>query len=217
MSILQYAFMGLDLVMSWGLVEEKPDTVIKRLLPTLKRLAKRVSASFPAFSVDDLRQVGAEGAFKAMAQGQYDASKGAKLDTWLYSKARFEMLKHIRDAATAHRYESEAARAVANADDRLPNDQALVDELFALPASYAVNACERRTPEDALAAREAVDLVEEFFAELSERDKAFVRLRYVEDLTLEEIGVALGYTRSALSRVEKRTREGLHRHMARSR
>lgn len=209
--------MGLDLVMSWGLVEEKPDTVIKRLLPTIKRLAKRVSAAFPAFSVEDLRQVGAEGALKAMAQGQYDPSKGTKLDTWLYSKARYEMLEHIRDAATAHRYESEAARAVANADDKLPNGKALADELFAVPASYAVNACERRTPEDELAAREAVDLVEAFFAELSERDKAFARLRYVEELTLEESGAALGYTRSALSRVEKRTREALHRHMVRSR
>lgn len=191
-------------------MKEDRDTVVERFLPKIKRMAKRLRSRFPRVGTDDLEQAGAQGLLKAWER--HDPTKGT-LSTFAQPWIRGEMLMHVRSEATSHRYENEAAAAVDEAYNKHASGigNSLIENVLEAADAYSVNAYSSRTPEDELLTQETLADVNAFCAELSERDREFVRLRFQETLTLEEIGQVLGHSRSALCRVEQRLRAKLAR------
>ncbi len=193
-------------------MKEELDVVVERFLPKIKKMARRLRAQFPKATTDDLQQAGTEGLLKAW--DRYDPEKG-KLGTFAHTWIKGEMLMHVRNAAAKERYENEANDAVDEAFQKnaIGSGNSLADAVLEIAETFAINAYSRRTPEDELLTGEAIAAVEAFFAELPERDREFFRLRYTEDLTLEEIGTALGFSRAALCRLEQRLRQQLRRRL----
>lgn len=194
-------------------VKEDLDTVVARFLPMIKKIAKRLRSRSPNVAADDLQQAGAIGLLKAMQRyDQYDPSQ-SQLATWVHPWIKGEMLMHLRKDTSSRRYEREATRSKHRR--RAHDGQELTELVFEVADMYACDAQSFRTPEEALLTRESLECVDEFYAELSERDREFIRLRYTEHLTLEEIGLAVGRSRAALCRLEQRLREQLIRRMDR--
>jgi RNA polymerase sigma factor for flagellar operon FliA len=196
-------------------VKEDLEAASKRLLPKIKKMAKRFRAQFPRSEAEDLEQEGMRGLLKAWER--YDDTNKAKLETFAHPWIKGAMQMHVRDGAKTHRYEREAKDAVDDVLHKqdIGSGNSLADAVQEIADTYSISGYTRQTPEDKLLEQEAFASAEAFYAELSERDREFVRLRYVEKLPIAEVALALGYQRSTIFRLEERMLEQLRRrHMA---
>jgi RNA polymerase sigma factor (sigma-70 family) len=189
--------------------------VIKQLEPLIARIAKRIRRQWHSMDVEDLQQVGAIGLLKAPLH-RYDPSKGP-LENFAAPWIRYAMLRHLREDAEARRYERDATDAIADASDKpTVNRETITDEVRGIYEDLATHSLSRRrTPDDEVMMREMRACIAAFQADLSERDREFVRLRFVEDVSLTEAGLVLGRSRSWACRKQKELRAQLRRRMAR--
>ena len=198
-------------------MKDELQAVVERFLPKIKKMAKQLRAQFPSVGVDDLQQAGTLGLLKAMEQyEQYDPSR-AQLGTWLHPWIKGEMLMYIRKDASSERYAREARDAVEDAFHKhaIGSGGMLGAAILDIADAYVIRGALQRSAEHRVQMLETLASVDAFYAELSERDREFFRLRFNENLTLQEIGLALGYSRSALCRLEQRLREQLRLHLDR--
>lgn len=196
-------------------MKEEVDAIVEQFLPTIKRLARRLHAKYPSVAAEDLQQEGTKGLIRAW--DEYDPAKG-NLGSFIHPWIKGRMLMHIRKDAATHRYEREAWDAVEEVIQKQPisGGTSLAEAVFEVADAYALEAYSRRTAEDELLTREALANVAAFLAQLSERDREFCRLRFVEELTLDDVGARLGWlSRAQMCRDEKRLRELLRLHLAR--
>jgi RNA polymerase sigma factor (sigma-70 family) len=108
------------------------------------------------------------------------------LSGWLFKATRFVALAHTRTAARRHRYEQEAAMPP---EDQTPAPDPLWEQI--------------------------VPLLDEAMAQLSEKDRQALLLRYFENKTLAEIGSAFGAGEDAARMRINRALEKLHRYFTR--
>lgn len=196
-------------------MKEEYETVIDRLLPKIRKMAKRMRQKFPRVSADDLEQAGAQGVIKALNGGlKYDPSIGT-LETCFHKRIEGAMQMHVRHDVTSHRFEREAADTVRDTLSRQPvtNGSALADRCLAMAEAEAVHGYAHQTPEEIVMARESAADLEAFFAELSEADRALVRLRYVEERPRAEVVELLGFSLATLHRREEKIRARLQEHL----
>lgn len=195
-------------------MKEELDAIVEQFLPRIRRLARLMHAKYPRVAADDLQQVGTQGLLRAWEE--YDPAKG-NLGSFILPWIKGRMLMLIRKDAATHRYEHEALDAVEEVIRKKPisGGASLAEAVFEVADAYALEAYSRRTAEDELLTREALASVAAFLAQLSERDREFCRLRFVEELTLDDVGVRLGLSRAQMCRDEKRLRERLRLHLAR--
>ena len=195
-------------------MKEELDAVVEQFLPRIKRLARRLHAKYPSVAAEDLEQVGTQGLLRAW--DEYDPGKG-NLGTFVHPWIKGGMLMHVRKDAATHRYEREAWDAVEEVIQKqsISGGASLAEAVFEVADAYAIEAYSRRTAEDELLTREALRSVKAFLAELSDRDREFCRFRFVEQLTLDEVGERLGLSKFQMCRDEKRLRERLRLHLAR--
>jgi RNA polymerase sigma factor (sigma-70 family) len=195
-------------------VKEELDAVVEQFLPRIKRLARRLHAKYPSVAAEDLEQEGKRGLLRAW--DEYDPAKG-NLGTFIHPWIKGGMLMHVRKDAATHRYEREAWDAVEEVlqQQSISGGTSLAEAIYEVADAYAIEAYSRRTAEDELLTREALSSVNAFLAELSERDREFCRYRFVEQLTLDEVGEHLGLSKFQMCRDEKRLRDQLRLYLAR--
>lgn len=196
-------------------MKEELNAVVEQFLPRIKRLAKRLHALYPSVAVDDLQQVGTEGLRKAW--DRYDPEKGA-LGTFAHPWIKGEMRMHIRKDAAKHRFEREAQDAITEVVQRHPitSGQSLAEAVFEVADAHAMSTHSRRTPEDELVTQEVFASVQAFLSKLSERDREFFHLRFIEGMILDDVGAQLGLSRASMSRTDNRMRAELRLHLTRS-
>ncbi|MDG9668344.1 RNA polymerase sigma factor FliA [Hahella sp. HN01] len=141
---------------------ERADTLVRQYAPLVKRIAHHLIARLPAsVQVDDLIQAGMIGLLEAAQK--YDASKGAKFETYAGIRIRGAMVDEIRKGDWVPRSVHRNARNIAD----------------------AIHTIEARTGRDASDAEVAAELgipLEQYHASL--RDASSGKL-----FSLEELGV----------------------------
>lgn len=199
-------------------MKEDLNVVIERLLPKIKKMAKRFHAKFPSVAADDFEQVGKQGLVKALEKKEYDPSRG-KLETMAHPWIQGEMQMHVRQELSLTRFDREASAAVESLfqgqASGISNPKALAARVSELAEDYALSVFQGRTPEDEMVMKETAAAVAAFMSELPERDSELLRLRCIEECSCAEVGEVLGMSASAALRAETKLREQLRRRVAR--
>jgi RNA polymerase sigma factor for flagellar operon FliA len=218
---------------------ESPATVaVEDYVPLIRRVATRLARRLPAHvALDDLISAGVIGLLDSATR--FDPSRAEQFDTFAEFRVRGAMLDELRatDSLTRdmrqHMNELRAAvHRLEGALGRAPSEEEIAAELgLSLDGYYAMVAnlsghtvasldelgaqdavqfaAEAEDPCEAAARAEARQAVVEAIDELPERERAVLRLYYFAEMTLKEIGAALGVTESRVCQIHTQATRAL--------
>jgi RNA polymerase sigma factor for flagellar operon FliA len=199
------------------------DRIALEHAPLVRSIATRILRTLPRETdVEDLVAAGTRGLVEAA--DRYDASRGVAFSTFAYYRIRGAIFDEVRHMSWIPRRQFERTRVqeaiddvaeglVAGASPPRGEDaarglaSALRETAMAFVATVeAFEETEAATPspEAAAAARQDTGRVRSALAGMPEREREMIRLRYYEDLTLEEAGRRLGLSKSWASRLHTR-------------
>jgi RNA polymerase sigma factor for flagellar operon FliA len=193
----------------------------------VRRIASRVRAQFElTIHLEDLVAYGFEGLLDARTR--FDPSRGVLFSTFAYYRIRGAIIDGVRRMAYlphktyAHRKAAEALDREAEAAgedlatraerEESPASLQAIDDILARTSAAFVMAAvgqapeddARPTPEEALSTARQLASLREVLHVLPERERALVEGHYFEDRTLEDVGAALGMSKSWASRLHAR-------------
>lgn len=160
------------------------DEALRRLLPLVKRIARRLASRLPAnVELDDLVQTGWIAVYAALPR--YDATRGASLETFAARRALGGMLDELRRGGPLSR--AEWRERQEHPEQRWPEDY---DPADPAPGPLAV-----------LLDRERLARAEVEIARLPARSREVLRLMLDGELTGDEIGAMFGLGPSRISQI----------------
>jgi RNA polymerase sigma factor for flagellar operon FliA len=160
------------------------DDALRRLLPTVQRVARHLIRRLPPFvEIDELVQVGLIAVSGALPR--YDPSGGASLETFAARRALGGMLDWCRQADPLSRADRRALRAAGETGTPVQPWPVDFDPVDTAPG-----------PLDMLLDRERAARLEVEIARLPDRSREVLRLALAGDLTLAEIGTLFGVSAS---------------------
>jgi RNA polymerase sigma factor for flagellar operon FliA len=192
----------------------------------IDRIARRLHRELDLrCDLDDLRAWGHQGLLEA--QARFDASRGVKLSTFAYYRARGAMLDGIRKQgflprrAYAKLKAFEAADSLGAATAEMPvtpegpaaRAQAIDDALGKISAAFVIAAVGQaddnlEAPPDLAFEREETQAsVRVGVRALPEKERILVEAVYFEGLTIEDAGARLGLSKSWASRLHAKALE----------
>ena len=213
------------------------DALAERFLPLARSLARRYSGA--GEPLDDLIQVASLGLLKAI--DRYDPTRGCTFSTYAVPTIVGELKRYFRDRTWAvrppravqelalrierARTQLDGAPPVAELAAATGNDEQQV--LQALQAQRGRGALSLDVPrsddrtrpalaeliasDDELARAEARVLLDRACVGLSARAREILRLRFVEDMTQQQIGDLFGVSQMQISRIIRQTIDHCHR------
>lgn len=211
--------------MSGALSESEQSAMVTRHVRLVQRIARMILHDQPTWvRLDDLLGAGQEGLLDAARR--YDPAKGAAFSTYAHYRIRGAMLDFVREVAVRDPIARARASAMAAVDDMLqtvagdtdvaaarPDAAAsmLASTLFDAASALALGelAAETRPevgedPETAAARRETGARLVAAIDALPARERDILRGVYVQGLTIEQSGEALGLTKGWASRLHAR-------------
>jgi RNA polymerase sigma factor for flagellar operon FliA len=186
-----------------GMEPHGREKLIKSFLPFIKYQALRVASRLPN-NVDagDLMHAGVLGLLDAIKK--YDPSKGTHLKTYAEFRIRGAILDELRVMDWASRSTREKMKRLEEAYDHLerelhrpPSEEEVAQSLDLEMEAFHNLVLETR----GVGLISIEDLISFEVKDLSERDQLVLTLYYHEELTMKEIGLALGVTESRVSQV----------------
>lgn len=211
--------------MSGALSESEQSAIVTRHVGLVHKVARAILHDQPTWvRLEDLLGAGQEGLLDAARR--YDPAKGAAFSTYAYYRVRGAMLDFVREVASRDPVARARAQAAAAVDDMLqtvagdtdlatarPDAAAsmLASTLFDAASAFALGeiAAETRPvtsedPETAAARRETGAMLLRAIESLPDRERDILRGVYVDGLTIEQSGEAMGLTKSWSSRLHAR-------------
>lgn len=153
----------------------------------VRGLAGRLHARLPrgcGIDMSDLVQAGNVGLLQAASN--YDPRKGAPLAGFAKFRIRGEMLDMVRRQTGRDRCAPPTTRLDKEGDDWESR----------IPATDS-------SPQDWLVRRQRTQIIGEELRRLPARDRTVVRLRYIREMTLQQIGTALRVNESRASQIHR--------------
>lgn len=160
-----------------GLTSPLPDNLSPEMLRMVRALAGRLHARLPpgcCVEIADLVQAGNLGVLKALRA--FESEVGAPLLSYAKFRVRGEMLDLVR------KHLGRETGSLAAAVARLPSGANVEEDLRASAGS---------SPQAPLFSRQRIEIIQSEVERLPARYRAVMRLRYVGEMTLREIGAAL--------------------------
>ena len=207
------------------------DALVRKYMPLARGLARRYGRSSEPF--EDLLQVASLGLLKAI--DRYEAERGHPFASFAVPTILGEMRRYFRDSGWAVHVPRGAQERLANAYGRAPTVSQLaeylefeiedvVDALQAIRAyeTLSLDAPRPRADGEVVAYGETVgkdderyELVEldatvtAVLGHIPARERAILRMRFVDDLTQTEIAERIGISQMQVSRLLRRSLEQL--------
>lgn len=206
------------------------EALVREHMPMVKRVAVHLKVRLPPFmDTEELVQVGMVGLIEA-AQA-FDPAKGEEFERFALSRIRGAMVDEVRrmtgmprSAVAFQRTEEAAANEVSGQVGRRARSSEVAAHLGMDLAQFhkerdaahryethsievvdeeALNVADDglRQPDALLEHHQMVDLLARSIDELSERERLVLKLYYVEELNLKEIGAVLEVTESRVSQI----------------
>lgn len=155
--------------------------------------------------LDDLIAFGFGGLLEA--ERRFDPARGVRFQAFAYYRVRGAMLDGVRQMATFPRRFHE--RMKAETPSEITAAPTPIDRTFARISASLTSASPlqgrfaEQSPEAALLQGESVERLLRALAELPERERFLVRGHYFEGRSFEELGEALGISKSWASRLHR--------------
>jgi RNA polymerase sigma factor for flagellar operon FliA len=206
------------------------EALVHEHMPMVKRVAVHLKVRLPPFmDIEELVQVGMVGLIEA-AQA-FDPAKCEEFERFALSRIRGSMVDEVRrltgmprSAVAFQRTEEEAARAVAGAEGRPARSSEVAAQMGLDLAQFhkerdaayryethsievvdeeALSVADARhlQPDMLVEHRQMVDALTRSVEALAERERLVLKLYYVEELNLKEIGAVLEVTESRVSQI----------------
>jgi RNA polymerase sigma factor for flagellar operon FliA len=192
----------------------------------IDRIARRLHRELDLrCDLDDLRAWGHQGLLEA--QARFDASRGVKLSTFAYYRARGAMLDGIRKQGflprrayaklkafeAADSLGATAAEVSVAPDGTAARAQAIDDALGKISAAFVIAAVGQATenlealPDEAFEREETQASVRAGVRALPDKERVLLEAVYFEGLTIEDAGGRLGLSKSWASRLHAKALE----------
>jgi RNA polymerase sigma factor FliA len=206
------------------------ESLVHDHIPMVKRVAVHLKVRLPPFmEMEELVQVGMVGLIEAAHA--FDPGKGDQFERFALSRIRGAMVDEVRrlsgmprSAVMFQRQEEEAGRELAGELGRTARSSEVAARLgmsleqfhkerdaahrfethsMELLDQEALSVADepRRQPEAMVERAELMDLLASNIEDLPDREKLILKLYYVEELNLKEIGATLDITESRVSQI----------------
>lgn len=200
------------------------EVLVEEYRPLVRRIAQRLKRRVQhRAEIDDLMQAGMEGLIQAAPR--YTPESGASFSTFAGYRIRGAMVDALRDDDWAPRSIAGAARAIAKAiaaielREQRPARESEVAahmglqlneyrELLLESSAHHIFTIEEmpcamdaQAPRDRIEEEDAEEKVRSALASLPERERYVIEQTYLGDLTLLEVGDALGVTESRVCQI----------------
>jgi RNA polymerase sigma factor for flagellar operon FliA len=194
--------------------------VSKDFARTIDIFARSVHRQYPCAEIDDLKQAGLEGWWRA--KNTYDASKGTKFRTWAELRIKGAQIDYARRESRAARVRRSVEAVATETLDEVDSGTSSAAERFMMRVSALINGvaadlalvdAAAKTPESAYEEREIALRFAQALTELPPRQKEFLELSLREGLSNNEIAARCGVAKSTVSHARETTRQHLQRRM----
>lgn len=192
-------------------------TMVERARWIVEVFAKSYARRWPSLPSDELTQVGLVALFDQARR--FDPTRGVAFETFAYQRVQFAMLDYARKERKIGGRELVGARLAARDEEvaevslteTRPAREAILAGLRARVACSVT--CDAVSTDDSsddkLDRAQRRHAVRTALATLPDDEREFFHRFYEQELTLEEIGVAMGRSKKTAQRIHERIKEKL--------